>query len=134
MQIETLQKITTEPADSRTFEAKAKEMTIRERRADKQASKQHKQTGRKSPEAKLESTKGQLQKPLSDRSLEFQNNELRSQVLIKHFMECPFWDYDTEKQISEELGMTLDEVQIWNWNYQQSLVSSSKRSKINIPK
>ena len=49
-------------------------------------------------------------------------------------MDCPFWDYDTEKQISKELGMTLDEVQNWNWTYQQSLVSSSKRSKLDFAK
>ena len=47
--IETHKKSTAQRSNSLTFEGKAKEMTIRERRAYKQTSKQHKQAGLKSP-------------------------------------------------------------------------------------
>ena len=48
-------------------------------------------------------------------------NPVQIQVLKSYFERDPHWNYATKIKICEELGMTMAQIQKWNWDHRQRL-------------
>ena len=55
------------------------------------------------------------------------------QVLESYFARNPIWDYPTKIKICEELGMTMAQIQKWNWDQRQRNGLGKKNKRVMRP-
>ena len=54
-------------------------------------------------------------------------------MLKSYFERNSVWDYPTKIKICEELGMTMAQVQKWNWDHRQRMNMGNKNKRVMKP-